>query len=107
MKFNQKLAALFLVSAGALSTQAVAHESGLEQIVSNLVSNTMNNVSFEIQQQVENITLSASNVTSYDASESKVGNVVITDLANTDVSETKDIENNNSENDNQNENTDD
>lgn len=84
MKFNQTLAALLLVSAGALSTQVSAHESAVEKIVGNIVSNAMSKVSVELDQQVEKITLSASNLMSYDGSEAPTGNVAITDLASND-----------------------
>jgi hypothetical protein len=107
MKINQKLAALFLVTAGALSTQVNAHENAVEHIVSNLVSTAMNSVTVEIDQQVEKITLSASNLMSYDGSQAPVGQVSITDLAVTEASEAQDTKNKDSEKDNQNENTDD
>lgn len=85
MNINQKLAALLLVSAGLLSTQAAAHESGLEKIVANLVSNAVNSVTVEIDQQVQKITLNASNLGSFDASTESVGKVTITDLASAET----------------------
>lgn len=81
MKTNQKLAALILVVAGTLSTQVNAQESAVEKIVSNLVSNAINTVSIEIDQQVQKVTLSASNLVSYDGSEASSGKVSIVDLA--------------------------
>lgn len=81
MKTNQKLAALFLIAAGTLSTQVNAQESAVEKIVSNLVSNAMNTVSIEIDQQVQKVTLSASNLVSNDGSEASSGKVSIVDLA--------------------------
>ncbi|MFT6270351.1 MAG: hypothetical protein ACJAVV_003185 [Alphaproteobacteria bacterium] len=89
MNINQKLAALLLISAGTLSTQVTAHESGVERIVANLVSNAMNNVSVEIDQQVQKITLTASNLVSIDGSNQSVGEVTITDLASLDSKEIK------------------
>lgn len=104
MKINQKLAALILVTAGALSIQVNAHENAIEQVVNNLVSNAMSKVSVEIDQQVEKITISASNLVSYDSSEVPAGKVSITDMAATAA---KDNANKKSEKDNQKANTDD
>ena len=107
MKINQKLAALFFVTAGALSTNVNAQDNAVENIVSNFVSNAMDSVSVEIDQQVEKITLSASNLMSYDGSQTPVGKVSITDLAAAEASEAQDTNKKDSEKDNQNENTDD
>ncbi|MFT4655361.1 MAG: hypothetical protein ACJA0G_000183 [Kangiellaceae bacterium] len=90
MNINQKLAALLLITAGTLSTQVTAQESGLEKIVANLVSNAVNNVSVEIDQQVQKVTLTASNLVSFDASNQSVGKVTITDLASVDHKQTDD-----------------
>jgi len=107
MKINQKLAALFLVTTGALSTQVNAQDNAIEQIVNNLVSSAMHGVSMEIDNQVEKITLSASNIISYDGSEKNVGEVSITDLAAADTSDMQNTAEKDSKTDNQNENTDD
>lgn len=104
MKTNQKLAILFLVAAGTLSTQVNAQESAVEKIVSNLVTSAISTVSIEIDQQVQKITLSASNIVSYKDSKAPAGHVTITDIANTD---SKDSAAETSENDKQKENTDD
>lgn len=92
MKTNQKLAALFLVVAGTLSTQVNAQESAVEQIVSNLVTSAISSVSAELDQQVQKVTLSASNLVSYDGSEVPAGKVSITDLAGTDNEESTQTE---------------
>jgi hypothetical protein len=83
MKTIQKLAALILVAAGTMSTQVNAQESAVEKIVSNLVSNAISTVSIEIDQQVQKVTLSASNIVSYDGSQTSSGKVSIVDLAQT------------------------
>lgn len=92
MNINQKLAALLLISAGTLSTQVTAQESGLEQIVANLVGNAVNTVSLEIDQQVQKITLTASNLVSFDGTNESTGQVTITDIASTDTQEIKTLE---------------
>ena len=108
MKTNQKLATLFLVVAGTLSIQVNAQESAVEKIVSKLVTTTINTVSIEIDQQVQKVTLSASNLVSYDGSEASTGKVSIVDLAVSDSKDnTKDSAKEKSENDKQKENTDD
>jgi hypothetical protein len=84
MKINQKLAALLLITAGTLSTQVNAQESSdVEKIVTNIVGTAMNTVSFEIDQQIEKITLTATHLMSFDGENEKMGKVTITDLSET------------------------
>lgn len=107
MKLHQKLAALLLISAGTLSTQVNAHESSdVEHIVSNLVDSAMNSVSLEIDNQVQKITLTASNLMSFDGKNEKVGSVTITDLAKTKSQDNSKLDNG-SDKENEKENTDD
>ena len=89
MNINKKLAALMLISASALTTQANAAQSGLEQVVSHIVGNAVNNVSMEIDQQVQKITLTASNMMSISSTNDTVGKVTITDIATNNLATTK------------------
>jgi hypothetical protein len=89
MNINQKLATLFLLSALALSTTVNAHESGLKAIVANVVDSAMDSASIEIDQQVQKVTLSASNLISFTASGTSQGKVTITDLASVNTAQSE------------------
>lgn len=80
MNTTKKLAALLLLTTATLSTHVSAQETGLEKIVANLVSNAVGTVSTEIDQQVQKITLTASNLVSVNGTSDLVGKVTITDL---------------------------
>jgi len=81
MNINKKFAALLVISAATLSIQANAAQSGIEKVVGNLVGNAVNNVSMEINQQVQKITLTASNMISISPTSDVIGTVTITDIS--------------------------
>lgn len=91
MKFNHKMAAVLILTVGTFSVQAQSqentHKNAIEQIVANLVSNAVNNVSVEIDHQVQKITLTASNLMAFEQSNAPAGTVTITDLAKLDKRE--------------------
>lgn len=81
MKLNQKLAALFLVSACALSTSVNAQESALQEIVTNYVKSAVKNVSNDIDVQIEKSLVNVTHLISFDSDNTPKGTVKITDLA--------------------------
>lgn len=91
MKLNQTIAALFLVSACAISTQANAQESALEQIVTSYVKSALNEVSNDIDIQIEKSLLTASNMVSFDPEPVPANKVRIVDIALVEL-ESKDEE---------------
>ncbi len=92
MKINQKLAALFVVSACALSTQVSAQESALDQIVSNYVNSAVESVSDDIDVQLQKSFASAANMFSLETEELPTGKVTITDLVADTEKKTKESE---------------
>lgn len=83
MKLSQKLAAVVFVSACALSTSVTAHESALEQIVSNIVNTAVTNANNEIEIQLEKTLLTASNSISVNNESVPANRIKITDLVAT------------------------
>ncbi|MFW8592459.1 hypothetical protein ACOI22_16775 [Glaciecola sp. 2405UD65-10] len=92
MKLNQTIAALFLVSACAISTQANAQESALEQIVTSYVKSALNEVSNDIDIQIEKSLLTASNMVSFDPEPVPANKVNIVDLVLVDIESEDDEE---------------
>jgi hypothetical protein len=84
MKINTTLAALLLITAGTVSSQAMAQENnGVKEIVANIVNNAIHNVSQEIDHQVQKLTLTASNTLSIQSPGETLGKVSISDIAST------------------------
>jgi len=99
MTFTQKLAATIFVSACALSTNVNAHESALEQIVSNIVASGIKNVSNEIEVQLDKTILTVSNNLSLDTAPVPANKVTITDIAKVEVNKQDKDESGDNQND--------
>lgn len=84
MKFGLKLSAIFLVSACALSTQAHAQTSGLEQLVTSYVKSAVETTKQELNTQVQHSITSATHFLSVGENEENtpVTKVTITDINN-------------------------
>ncbi len=98
MNTSRKIAAITLLTTCAFASNANAHESPIEQIVSHMVKSAIENVNHEIEVQLDTNLLSASNILFTNDPSAPSGSVKIIDLAalnakdsskNTDASDDK------------------